>query len=134
MRAIQKMIPTAVDVAKEYLYEKSTLPEKAIPTEFNGYISSFGASIISAGLLPSIIFYSQKGDSEADRHVIITCLEQILRKHGYPADFKLVKKINEWTKTEDKPSIDRLTDQIMAASVALKLAIRIFPKSKKSNK
>jgi len=122
---IQKLIPTAIEAA-------SILKEKdgTISSEFNGYISSFGASVISAGLLPSIIFYSQKGDS-TERQKIITAIETVLKKHDYP-NINLLKKVEELFKSEDKQSeINRLTDKISDATVAIKLAIRTFPKSKK---
>lgn len=120
------MIPDAIEAAKNYLVENGK-----IKNEFNGYISSFGASIISAGLLPSVIFYSQKGES-ADRNKIITCIQFILQKHGYPNDFNLLKKIESlYRSTSNQSEINLLTDKIFDAAIALKLAIRTFPKSKK---
>jgi len=127
MKRIQIMIPDAIAAAKDYLLE----PNGTIKNEFNGYISSLGASIISAGLLPSIIFYSQKGES-ADRNKIITCIEAILRKHGYPKDFSLLNNVKVlYTGANNQPEINRLTDRIFDAAIALKLSIRTFPKSKK---
>lgn len=121
---IQKIIPTAIQAAEEHLVNNGK-----ISSEFNGYISSFGASIISAGLLPSIIFYSQQGESK-ERQKIIAAIEQILRTHGYP-DIHLLRKVEELFKGENKQAeINRLTEKIFDAAIALKLAIRTFPKSK----
>ena len=39
---------------------------EAIPSNFKGYISSFGASIIQSGLIPTLAFYSQKENAEED--------------------------------------------------------------------
>lgn len=122
---IQKIIPTAIEAAQQHLVESGK-----ISSEFNGYISSFGASIISAGLLPSIIFYSQKGDSN-ERQKIIAAIETILKKHDYPS-INLLKEVENLFKAENKQAeINRLTDKISDAAIALKLAIRTFPKSKK---
>lgn len=119
------MIPDAIDTARNHLVE-----DGKIKNEFNGYISSFGASIISAGLLPSIIFYSQKGDS-AERNKIILCIEAILKKHGYPDSFNLLKTVESHFKnTPNQAEINRLTDKIFDATIALKLAIRTFSKLK----
>ncbi len=126
MKRIQIMIPDAIEAARNNLVENGK-----IKNEFNGYISSFGASIISAGLLPSIIFYSQKGES-AERNKIITSIEFILQKHGYPQDFNLLNRVKAlYTGMTNQPEIDRLTDRIFDAAIALKLAIRTFPKLKK---
>lgn len=122
---IQKIIPAAIDAAQKYLVENGK-----ISSEFNGYISSFGASIISAGLLPSVIFYSQKGDSN-ERQKIIAALETILRKHDYPS-INLLKKTEELFRANNQQAeLNRLTEKISEAAIALKLAIRTFPKYKK---
>lgn len=123
-KQIQKLIPTAIETAN------ILVDNGKISSEFNGYISSFGASIISAGLLPSVIFYSQKGESK-ERQKIITALEMILNKHGHP-DINLLKKVEELFKENNRQAeIDRLTENISDAAIALKLAIRTFPKSKR---
>ncbi len=102
----------------------------SIPKEFNGYVSSLGASLISAGLLPTIIFFSQKGDSN-DRHKIVKCLEFILRKNFDDAlkrDVSLIMEIK--TLVQNQKSTALLEKQLTDAAIALKLAIRTFPKSR----
>ncbi|MCS6935780.1 MAG: type III-B CRISPR module-associated protein Cmr5 [Chitinophagales bacterium] len=120
---IQKLIPAAIEAAEKHLVK-----DKIISSEFNGYISSFGASIISAGLLPTVIFYSQKGDSN-ERQKIIAALEEILRKHDYENINLLNKTIELFKADNQQDKINRLTEKISDAAIALKLAIRIFPKS-----
>lgn len=118
---IQKIIPTAIKAAEKHLVNNGK-----ISSEYNGYISSFGASVISAGLLPSIIFYSQQGESK-ERQKIIAAIEQILRKHGYP-DINLLEKVEKLFKGKNtQADINRLTEKIFDAAIALKLAIRTFP-------
>ncbi|MCK9618743.1 MAG: hypothetical protein M0R21_13020 [Lentimicrobiaceae bacterium] len=129
MKRIQNMIPDAIQACHEILLDNGR--KTAIDREFNGYISSFGASVISAGLLPSIIFYSQKGDSATDRPKIILCIQNILRKHGY-SNLNLLDKVRTlFTGNTNQAEISLLTDKIFDAAIALKLAIRTFPKSKK---
>lgn len=137
MKRIQSIIPAAISaVEKHLLNDDENAKEnqgsvKVVASEVNGYISSFGASVMSAGLLPSVIFYSQEGKSTGDRHKIIKCIEMILRGHGYP-ELQLLQKVQTLYKTTDnKAEIDQLTDKIYDAAIALKLAIRIFPKPKK---
>jgi len=128
MKRIQKMIPTAMDVADRNLKNG----QGQINKEFNGYISSFGSSIISAGLLPSVIFFSQKGESASNRHEVILCIEKILQQHG-PIGHNIINEVKVLYQANpiDHATISRLTDSISDAAVALKLAIRTFPKTKK---
>ncbi len=127
MKHLQKLIPTAITAVETHLKSGDKVPK-----EMNGYISSFGASIISAGLLPSIIFFSQKGDSASERHNIILALQDILKAHGYP-NLDLLKKIKELYTgpniADNQPEITRLTTKINEAAIVLKLAIRTFPKT-----
>ncbi len=133
MKKIQKLIPTAIIACKRILLDNER--KTAIDSEFNGYISSFGASIISAGLLPSVIFYSQKGDSGTDRHKLISCIELILQSHGQ-LNIGLLEKVENLYSADNlhnTAEISRLTENISDAAVALKLAIRTFPKLKKNS-
>ncbi len=128
MKHIQKIIPVAIEAAQEKMVNKNNKINK----EFNGYISSFGASIISAGILPTIVFFNQKGDSSSDRTSIIPAIETILKSQGYiQKDEQLLKRIKELVKNSNqKHQLDFLTEKIMDAVIALKLAIRTFEKTK----
>jgi CRISPR-associated protein Cmr5 len=127
MKRIQPMISTAMDVANEFLLND----DQKIDKEFNGYISSFGASVISAGLLPSVIFFSQKGETASDRPKVIKAIEAILKEHGFP-NLNLLDKVKRFfdNPESNRAEIARLTDSISDAAIALKLAIRTFPKTK----
>lgn len=125
MKRIKDLIPNAISAAEKHLVNKEN---GTIAKEMNGYISSFGASIISSGLLPTIIFYSQEGKSEGDRTTFIKALEfMCLDKNKLTANEKLTNKIKEIH--SNKTEMSQLKNFIMDASVALKLAIRTFPKS-----
>jgi len=126
MKHIQKIIPSAIKAVET----KIRKPSGEVDKEFNGYISSFGASIISAGLLPSVIFFSQQGESASERHKIILAIEEILQQPGgilHPHKKLLMEVKDNIGKREH---INRLTEKISDAAIALKLAIRTFPKSK----
>lgn len=125
MKNLQRLIPTAILASETHLLNN----ESKIPKEMNGYISSFGASIISAGLLPSVIFYSQKGESASERHKIILALQDIL-KQNYDLNIDLLAKVKDlYSSNIDQAEVNYLTDKINEAAIALKLAIRTFPKT-----
>ncbi|MCI0619016.1 type III-B CRISPR module-associated protein Cmr5 [bacterium] len=130
MKAVQKLIPAAIEaVVEQHIAEEDGKVDKA----FNGYVSSFGASIISAGLLPSLVFFSNKGDSKADRSAVVKAIEYILKKHQYlDNNQSLLKKVHDLVKNNQQPEqnkaeLNRLGVHIHHAAVALKLALRTFP-------
>jgi CRISPR-associated protein Cmr5 len=55
MKISQNKVEKALDVLNQW----QTHYPKGFPKEMKGDISSFGASIIQAGLLPSVIFFSE---------------------------------------------------------------------------
>jgi hypothetical protein len=88
MNRIEKMLPKAISSVSSCITTSGTV-DKA----FTGYISSFGASITTAGLLPALIFFSDKGSSQADRPAIIRAIEYILKRTNYLSENeKLLEK------------------------------------------
>jgi len=126
MKTIEKILPVAINAVKNNVLENNKVPK-----EFNGYISSFGASIIMSGLLPTLVFFSQEGKSKGNRRSVIVAIEEILNANNpdlLSTNKDLLKTVV--AKLEDMAAIERLQDKIQEAAIALKLAIRIFPKSK----
>lgn len=130
MKNIEELLPSAIKAVKEHV-----LVDNLVPKEFNGYISSFGASLIMSGLLPTIVFFSQEGKSKGDRKSVIKAIEKILNQKNPDVlitDRNLLKTVETMVKEEQE--MQYLQDKIQEAGIALKLAIRIFPKSKKESK
>ena len=126
MKQAQHLIPEACNAAQLFLVK-----DNAIEGAINGYISSLGASIISAGLLPSIIFFSNKGETQADRPAIIRSIEFILQKHAFIGpQQRLLPLVVDYVRLNNRYGLSRLTEKINIAAVALKLAIRTFPEKK----
>jgi len=129
MKNIEKILQFAVDAVKTHVLTA----EKEVPKEFNGYISAFGASVIMSGLLPTMVFFSQEGKSKGARTCVLKSIEQILVKSETLAkDENLLETVLKLYKSPEQ--LDQLQNKIQQAGVALKLAIRIFPKSKKDSK
>ncbi len=97
---------------------------------FKGYISSFGASIAQAGLLPTIIFFESKSDKASERPKVIQALRQMLPEE-YRVD-DLTKHLLTLRKSlkedEYKQKEKKLQKQITEAMVAMKLALRMYSK------
>jgi len=111
MRVKKEYLQRAIEaVREEKIYNAE---KKCVPKEYNGYISSFGASVRQAGLLATILFFENTSSQAAqDRTKVLRAIEYIL----------------ELPQNSIKDNLDR--EKIEMAAVALKLAVRTFPLEK----
>lgn len=107
-KRIESYIPKALESIKAC---KIANENGEVPKQFNGYISSFGASIRSAGLLATTLFYTnEQSNSQEDRSKVIKAIEYIIEEEIIQ-DGRVSKA--KRAKVED-------------AAVALKLSVRTF--------
>lgn len=128
MNKIEKYIPIALKVLADK--DLGIVKNNEISSTYNGYISSFGASIISSGLLPTFIFYSKSAEStkDADRSLIPKAIEKMLKEikfldNNENLNEKIIHNFND----------ARLRQKIQECAIALKLAIRTYPQTKTDN-
>ncbi len=114
---VEDLIPDAIDVIEE------EFKGKKIPKEFNGYISSFGASIIQSGLKATVANYENRNSNSNQDKTKLT--KMILKLLGGDGDLLLRYIINS-----DENEII-LKEKIKTSAVAIKLAIRTFEFEKK---
>jgi CRISPR-associated protein Cmr5 len=107
MKVRKEYIQKALEAVREVgIYNRN---KNCVPKEYNGYISSFGASIRQAGLLATILFFENTDSSAAqDRSKILRAIEYIL----------------ELPRNSLKNHLDK--KKIEEAAVALKLALRTY--------
>jgi len=109
---IEKYIPDTMKVL-ERTFENST-----IPSAYNGYISSFGASIIQSGLLPTLaLFENTNSSTKENKEYLSYIIMQVIS--GNEDDKSLLRYCLDKDETLVK-------QQILDISVALKLSIRTF--------
>lgn len=155
MKKIAKLIPEAIKAAEKFVAtsgkDKDDTDKKLlVPEQFKGYISSFGASVIHAGLLPTLAFYSEGGKAKGDRSMLIPALTYLLIKRDFwHGDQKALlenilleiehqpKKIETRMHELFAPLLaasqaqhEKLKNEMMTAAVALKLALRTFTEDK----
>ena len=106
--------------AQEALVESKIVNDGTYKSVFKGYISGFGASLVQAGLLPTVIFYEAESSEAQERNFLINALKTIL---GIKAD-KLARYILEKGKANDQTFIK----DVAQAMVAMKLALRMYNK------
>ncbi|WP_066506977.1 type III-B CRISPR module-associated protein Cmr5 [Abyssisolibacter fermentans] len=130
-RRVEKYIPKAIKIIETYLDEN-----KIIPSEFKGYIASFGASIIQSGLYAAISFYeSEDANTNADRIALTLMIKYLLEdKEIEKNDFSKKTLSNNEIRLqkycikylEENNDKEELTDNIIDASIAIKLALSSF--------
>jgi len=109
---IEKYIPDTMKVLDR------TFANGTIPSAYNGYISSFGASIIQSGLLPTLaLFENTNSSTKENKEYLSYIIMQVIS--GNEDDKSLLRYCLDKDETLVK-------QQILDISVALKLSIRTF--------
>lgn len=130
-RKIDALIPLALEAAEKYLADDSG----SIPSQYNGYIASFGASIIQAGLKPAVAFNEGKSESDEDKRPLMEAILYILKKQNQEAaetNEDHTRLLDYILVNQDKEK--QLKRRIIDAATALKLSIRTFRLVKKGEK
>ncbi len=109
---IEKMIPKALEEAQEIANNGE------IESKYFGSIASFGASVIYAGTLTTILFYEAKKD---DNKKFPKMLFEIIKEN---IDSIEENDLYDYAKNHPKEA----KRNILSAATALKLAIRTFKK------
>jgi len=126
MKKLEKLIPIAIEAIVEKIQDKDKKNKgKPIPKPFTGYIASFGPSMIQSGLLPTVLFYSEKGDAKADRRKVLNAICWMIREPG-KEPMTIVQLMDHIIAL--KRDTFRIKKEILEAVIALKLALRVFPK------
>ena len=113
-KRVENYIPRAIEVLEK------KFKSKAIPKEYNGYISSFGAGIIQNGLKPTVAIYENKqANNKSDKDVLTEIILQIIDSNTQ--ENSLLRYI-----LSSKENEDILKEKIKDAAIAIKLSIRTF--------
>jgi len=112
---IEKYIPKAIEILDK------TFTDGVIPLAYNGYISSFGASVLQSGLLPTLALFESTNSSSKEnkekKEYLTYIIFQILT--GRDDDISLLRYVINNNQEILKP-------QIMDIAIAIKLSIRTF--------
>jgi CRISPR-associated protein Cmr5 len=123
-RQIENLIPFALESAELLKNEKGK-----IPNEYSGYIASFGASVIQAGLKPAIAFSERKSSkSSEDRSKLMEAVCYIIMKQkgDNPDLVDDSKSLLKYVLKYESAGNTMIKDYVLDAATALKLAIRTF--------
>ncbi len=131
-KRIERYIPKAIEEINmlERLTKKNSQElrfSKGIPSSYNGYISSFGASVIQSGLLPTLALFENTNSKTAQEKKLLTdMILNILKEEDNNSDeTSLLKYVLDSDEKSLKP-------KIMDIAIAIKLSIRTFKLDKGS--
>lgn len=125
-------ISTAADVLLEVgiVTRGNADEEYCYPKAFGSYPSSFAATVSQCGLLRALIIFEEKDSkSQSNRERFPEAVRLYLRKR-YPENQNRDKLLSEQVAAD---AAGKLKEQIMNASIVLKIALRMFAPSEKVN-
>lgn len=124
-KRIEKYIPDAIELISE---AKIANENGEVNNEFNGYFSSFGASIVQSGLKPTLAFFSNEKTAK-ERSKILKAIYKLVVDKNAPNDIEPKKLLDHIIKNPKQEEL--LKAKIIDASIALKLAVRTYKLVKK---
>jgi CRISPR-associated protein Cmr5 len=114
-KRIENYIPDAIKVLE------TTFTDNKIPSAYNGYISSFGASIMQSGLKPTLALFENKNASTKEDKEYLTKIILKILKCDTSKEESLLKYVLASNKDESY-----IKEQIIDIAIAIKLSIRTF--------
>ena len=109
---IEKYIPKALEVLTQ------EFENGVIPSAYNGYISSFGASVMQSGLTPTLaLFENTNARTKEDKSYLTYLIYRVLTNSN--DDVSLLTYVINGNERVLKP-------KIMDIAIAIKLSIRTF--------
>lgn len=135
-RRVERCFPDILRITGEVF--KDAIKKDGIPSEYKGYISTFGAMVLQNGVLPALAFF-EKEDNNANqsREKIADIMkEYLVQKDGmfskYKNEYKNkklvelivaeIKKENEY----DREKLRIIENKLIDISIATKLALRTY--------
>lgn len=138
-REIDKLIPIAIDEINNLkndlesenkffeIKEVNNNKVYKIHKEFNGYISSFGASIVQSGLISTVAFFCIKNsNSNRDRQKIAELILKVILKRKEEQEDKYENLLKYVLEGDKDNKLNSVKEEIINAATALKLSMRVF--------
>jgi hypothetical protein len=115
------------EAALELLEDNPLTEGGVVDKSMVGKCASFGPTVIDMGLKPAVMLYSnESSDSGADRRPIVRAIYAILQK-THPERVEGHQDLLAYVRGLQGFELHTAKEEILAACVALKLAMRTFP-------
>ena len=133
-RRVEKYFPDILKMVNEEFYEE--IKCQGIPSEYKGYISTFGAMVIQNGLIPALAYFEKNDANEkGNRKRISNIVKNFLKVKGIVKindNKKLCQYLSEeiQSKRMVKDKLREIENKVIDISIAIKLALRTFLEEK----
>ena len=107
-KTIEKLIPNAISLFQKFPKEKV----------YQGYLASFGPTVITSGLVQAVAFYA----ADEKKNKVIKVMFELIKENLNTDKTTLLEVLNEGENYKNYA----LKNRILEASIACKLAIRTF--------
>jgi CRISPR-associated protein Cmr5 len=114
-KRVERLIPEAMG----YI-EKNFVKNAVVPKVYQGYLASFGPTVISSGLLLAVTFNSDEKKTENKK--IMDMLFSLIKEEAKSSESSLL----DFIKKDDNYKNYYVKHMILDASIACKMAIRTF--------
>ncbi len=115
-KTIENILPDAISAVE--FYRESMEEDGRIKSKYNGYLASFGPSVIMAGLRQTVLFYDNSKKAN-DHGIINKIIYHTLDLQNWSDGAGSLKQyVNEYDKLKKKRVLDVV--------IACKIAIRTF--------
>lgn len=118
MKRISKLL-AAADVALQDTGLVKATNKKITDNVYDGYIAGFGPAVITAGLLPTLSTYA----GHDKRKIVLDAIAKVANIDNKTSGENLLKHC---LAANNAPNLNRWRNEIIDASVALKLMIRTY--------
>lgn len=122
-KRIEELIPIALEILED------EFKDNAIPSEYNGYISAFGAGIIQSGLKPTIAIYENKNaKTKGEKDRLMGIILKIIAKYEN-VEINTNSLLRYVIENGNEAYLKEL---IKDSAIAVKLAMRTFELKKEN--
>lgn len=122
---LKKLIPVAIQVIQDVQIANG---QGIVPSVYKGYISSFGAGIVQAGLLPAVIFFENAEGDESKEKVckaIRLMVDRENRATFRPDDYDAYH-LSQHILHNNLQYDSRFLKKVTLYAIALKIALRTY--------
>ncbi len=121
---VENLLSDAIDILKEVkVVNENGVYEKG----FKGHISSFGASIVQSGLLPTLLFFEDTSSESNYKAKIPVAILTLMKKHD---ENIRQDKLSSLFLTVNDNKYDKYFQLTVDCAIALKLALRVYKPEK----
>lgn len=119
---INSMIPAACKAIRDSGLSFDNKVDKAL----RGQISAFGAAVNMGNLLSAVAFFSNKGGSSSERHLLMKAVYLLIPKSEEKTDVTETSLLDLLVKETDPDALDAYKEVIIDAAISIKLAMNLF--------